>query len=149
MDRELIAYLDERFGETSRQMEGLRADFAGLRGEFEGLRTETSREITGLREETRAQFEALREESRHTQIQIETLRDEFRLVAEGVMGVDEKRENSQRSVEKELGEVRALIAPAYSGLDHRVHNLEAWRELKERDPIDVIRERYGRKTGSD
>jgi hypothetical protein len=36
-----------------------------------------------------------------------------------------------------------LIRPAFSTLDDRLKLLESWRERKERDPVDVIRERFG------
>jgi hypothetical protein len=129
MDRELIAYLEERF--------------AGLADRF--VRQEES--FRGEIESLRADIQEIREQGRHTQIQLEAMRDEFRLVAEGVMGVDEKRGNLQVSVENEFREVRALISPAYSGLDHRIHNLEDWRERRERDPLALIRDRFGRRAG--
>ncbi|MFL6193592.1 MAG: hypothetical protein ACJ75H_05435 [Thermoanaerobaculia bacterium] len=103
---------------------------------------ESARRIESLREE-------LQEQGRHTHVQIEALRDDIRLIAEGVMGVDEKLGDFRVSVEKEFREVRALISPAYSGLDHRIRKLEDWRERKERDPIEIIRERFGSKADSE
>jgi archaellum component FlaC len=71
MDQELIAYLDERFRETSQQIAGLREEtmqqIMGLREEttqqIMGLREATTQQITGLREETTQQITGFREET--------------------------------------------------------------------------------------
>ena len=68
MDQELIAYLDERFRESSRQ-------------------------IKELREETMSRFEGVDEATRHTQdgvrhaqVMVEGLRSDLQAVAEGGSG---------------------------------------------------------------
>ena len=39
--------------------------------------------------------------------------------------------------------MRALIRPAYTALHDRMRAVEMWRERTERDPIELIRERFG------
>jgi predicted nucleic acid-binding Zn-ribbon protein len=118
VDRELIAYFDEHFG--------------SLRGE-----------IASLREETSGRLERLEVSVRQGRVEVEGLRGEIRLLAEGIASVEEKMASFQRRVTGEIAEVRDLIRPAYSALDDRLKLLESWRERKERDPMDVIRERFG------
>ena len=79
MDQELITYLDQRFRENAQQ-------------------------IASLREETLLHFERVEEAIRHTRVEVEGLRGEVRLLAEGIASVEER---------------------------------------KERDPVEVIRERFG------
>jgi phage shock protein A len=122
MDQELIAYLDARFRETSEQIEG-------------------------LREETSRRFEQVDSAIRQTHVTIEGLRGEVRLLAEGVMGADEKLQTFRAEVRQEFEDTRSLIRSSYAQVDRRVHALESWRELKERDPLDLIREKYGKPSG--
>jgi DNA repair exonuclease SbcCD ATPase subunit len=129
MDQELIAYLDTRFRETSEQIEGLREEFIGFR------------------EETSRGFERVDSAIRQTHVTIEGLRGEVRLLAEGVMGADEKLQTFRAEVKQEFEDTRSLIRSSYAQVDRRVHALESWRELKERDPLDLIREKYGKPPG--
>jgi phage shock protein A len=122
MDQELIAYLDARFREASQQVEG-------------------------LREETSSRFERVETAIRQTQVSVEGVRSGMRLVAEGVMGADEKLQTFRAEVKQEFEDTRSLIRSSYAQVDRRVHALESWRELKERDPLDLIREKYGKPPG--
>ncbi|MEO6195310.1 MAG: hypothetical protein ABIS20_20005 [Thermoanaerobaculia bacterium] len=122
MDQELIAYLDARFREASEQVEG-------------------------LREETSRRFEQVDSAIRQTHVTIEGLRGEVRLLAEGVMGADEKLQTFRAEVKQEFEDTRSLIRSSYAQVDRRVHALESWRELKERDPLDLIREKFGKPPG--
>jgi hypothetical protein len=63
LDQELIAYLDERFRETTQQ-------------------------ISSLREETAQRFDRLEEKVRHNGVEIEALRGEIRQVSEVVAGAN-------------------------------------------------------------
>src|SRR5262245_15213071 len=125
MDQELIAYFDRRFGETNQQIAALRE------------------ELTTFREETSQRFERLEEEIRHTRVEVVGLRGDVRLLAEGIGSVEEKMASFRRQVTGEIADVRSLIQPAYSALDDRIKLLEGWMERKERDPLEVIRERFG------
>jgi hypothetical protein len=126
MDQGMIAYFDERFGV-------LRAEVAGLREEVEGLRAETSQRL-----------ERMEETARHTQILVEGLRGDLRLVAEGVIGGREQLSAFRDEMTRELERVSQSIRVPYSELNTRLRSLEVWRETKERDPIDIIREKFGK-----
>jgi uncharacterized coiled-coil DUF342 family protein len=144
MDPELVAYLDKNFRETSRQIEGLRTEMVQ---EFAKVREEMAQEFARVREETAQEFARAREETaeqiRHTRVEIEGLRDQIQLVAEGVASFDEVLANFKGEVRREFEDVRALIRPAYTALHDRVRSVEMWRERTERDPIELIRERFG------
>lgn len=128
MDQELIAYLDQRFRESSEQIAS--------------LREETAQQIGSLREETLRRFDRTEEAIRHTRVEVEGLRGEVRLLAEGIASVEEKMGSFRRQVSGDIDTVRSLVRPSYSSLDDRLRLLENWRERKERDPMDVIRERF-------
>ncbi|HKI02901.1 MAG TPA: hypothetical protein VKK31_13080 [Thermoanaerobaculia bacterium] len=172
MDQELIAYLDERFRETSQQMQALSEkttqQFQDLREEtaqqFQDLRGETSQQIQGLREEATQQNQSLRQEfqdfreettrrfeqvdqgARHTHILIEAARGDIRQVAEGVVGMDERLGFLRTDLKQDIQEVRSLIPPLYKDLDMRLRVLEVRKDLQGRDPVEVVRERFGKQS---
>jgi hypothetical protein len=144
MDRELIAFLEERFlnlsreiqENTTQQIQGLRAELRTemsqqtqelraemsqqtqeLRAEF---RTEMSQQIQGLREETLQRFEAVDDSIRHLYILLEASRDRTQQVAEGVALVNEKLDRFQIEIRGELEEVRSLFTVHHRDLDSRV-----------------------------
>jgi hypothetical protein len=55
------------------------------------------------------------------------VRDQIRLVAEGVTNVDEKLERFREEQAKEHAETRALLKRSYSALDERVTRIEKKR----------------------
>lgn len=126
MDQELIAYLETRFSHISQQIES--------------LREETAQRF----EQVDQRFEQVDTAIRHTHVSIEGLRREVCIVAEGVMGVDERLKPARKDYLQDFEDVRALIRTTYSNLDNRTHALESWRERTERDPIELIRERFGK-----
>jgi hypothetical protein len=164
MDQELIAYLDQRFRESNEQLASLREEMAqqtsSLREEMAQQTASVREEMTGLREETIQRTASLREEMtsfrvetlrrfdrtdeaiRHLHVEVEGVRGEVRLLAEGIASVEEKMSSFRRQVAGDIEGVRDLVRPAYSSLDDRLRLLENWRERKERDPMDVIRERF-------
>src|SRR5436309_1035796 len=130
MDQELIAYLDERFRETNQQIAGLREEFVGFR------------------EEASQGLERVEIEVREAHVKIEDLQGQVRLLAEGVMSSEEKLQAFRTEIKQEFDDTRSLMRSAYAQVDRRVHSLEDWRERKERDPIELIRERYGKTKAS-
>lgn len=120
MDQELRIYLDDRFRETTQQFQG-------------------------LREETNGRFENVEAGIRRMQVMVEGVRSDLQLVAEGVLGSDEKIAALQTELKTGFDELRSMIRVLpYAALQVRVQNLESWRERKERDPIEIIRERFGK-----
>ena len=124
MDPELIAYLDERFRETSQQIQGLREETSqqvqGLARQIQGLREETSQRFTKVDE----RFDQMDEQLRLTDVKVERLRDDIKQVAEGVVMVNEKMDASKLEVAREFSDVKALIQSGYRDLDKRVKVLE-------------------------
>ena len=135
MDPELIAYLDERFRgiderfrETSQQIQGLREETAQ---QIQGLREETAQQIQGLRKETSERFDKvdqrlgqMDEQLRLTDVKVEGLRDNIKQVAEGVAAGNEKLGSFKNDVAKEFSDTRDLIKDGYKELDRRVKVLE-------------------------
>ena len=116
MDQELIAYLDERFGETSREIRSLREEVAASREETAGRFAKTDRQIATLREEfvasreeTAQRFERLEEEVRHNGVEIEGMRGDIRQVAEGVAGANEGLNTLKEETAAKFQEVRTEI----------------------------------------
>jgi hypothetical protein len=134
MDQELIAYLDERFTKIEERFRRVDERF-----------DETNREIVTLREETNARFGQLEKSVQGTRVLLEDMHGELRLVAEGVIGFDDKlqafRKESAEGSEEALLILRRL--PPYVQLDGRIDVLESWRERLDHDPIEVIREKFG------
>lgn len=122
MDPELIAYLDERFLEASRQVES-------------------------LRDEISKRLEFLESAMCHTQAAVEDLRDDLRLMTQAAILTNEKLDSFRADVAWQFYDARAVIRRLHWELNRRVRPLDAWRELKDRDPIDLIRERYGKTPG--
>jgi chromosome segregation ATPase len=158
MDQELIAYLDERFRETSQQIAE--------------LREETTRQISGLREETTRQFEQVdrrfeqvdrrfeqvddrfeRAETtaRQTLVVIEGLRHEVHIIAEGFIGLHEKLERYHTESTASFDQVRVWIEPYYKLLDNRVNLLdgrlsvlEGRADRQQGDVMEAVRRILGR-----
>ena len=133
MDKELIAYLDRRFGENAKQIEGLREEVAGVRTE-----------LAEFREEVDRRFEQVDEQIRQVYVVMEGLRHEVHLVAEGYLGLNERLHAQQSETLLKLDEVRASIVPYYQDLNRRVGQMEGVVERQSRDVMDVIRERFGK-----
>lgn len=115
MDQELFAYLDESF--------------------------------RSLRDDIDQRFEAIEKAIRGSQATSEGLREDLGLFCGAVIDIDDRlkrfEERVRRELENELAGLRNLVSPSYSALDHRVRILEIHKELRERDPIELIRERFG------
>jgi len=148
MDQELIAYLDERFGKIDDRFQQIDERFQQIGERFQRVDErfdDTNREITTLREETNARFGQLDRSVQETRVLLENMHGELRLVAEGVIGFDDKlqafRKESAEGSEEALHILRRL--PPYVQLEGRIDVLESWRERLDRDPIEVIRERFG------
>src|SRR5438045_2135964 len=102
MDQELITYLDERFRETSRQIES--------------LREETTQRFERLEERTAEGF-------RYTGMEIEAMRGDIRQVTKGVAGANERLDSFRLEVAAEFKDVRASIRTPFENLDGRVRIL--------------------------
>jgi len=86
-------------------------------------------------------FQQVHDEIRHTRIEVEGLRSDLRLLAEGMLGIGERLDTFQGEVKQSIEETRTFTRLSYADLERRVLPLEAWKERKERDPVEIIRER--------
>jgi chromosome segregation ATPase len=84
------------------------------------------------------------EEIRQTGVLLERQHDDIRQVAEGVMGTNESLDSFRVEVSQQLDQVRSLISPPYTDLNRRVKLLESWKKRKDRDPVELVRERFGK-----
>ena len=141
MDQELISYLDARFQaiegrfrENAQQLQDFREETLNR---FDRVETRLQRAEDAIRsnqegiESNRKAIEANSKAIaanetaiRHTDIKVEALRDEIRLVADGVATVDQKLEAFRVEVAKEFEQVRAENRTAYTNLNRRVTRLE-------------------------
>ena len=155
MDQELIAYLEERFQENSRQMQSFREEtsrqFEGLSGEVATLRQETMSRFEQVDEALRENRDEIRrtqedvrrieEEVRHNQIVVEALRSDLQGVAEGVMSNNQRLNEFREEVQQEFKAVRHSTRLPYADMDKRVLSLEEWRKRVGEDPIPRVRKK--------
>jgi hypothetical protein len=119
MDPELLAYLDDRFQEASRQVEGLRAEIG-------------------------QRLERLESSIWCTQAAVEDLRAELPLMAKAAIVTNDKLDSFRADVAWQFHDARVVIRRLLWELNRRVGPLESWRERTERDPIELVRERFGK-----
>jgi hypothetical protein len=115
MDQELIAYLDERFRETSQQID-------------DGL-------------------ERLESSLCYTQAAVEDLRDDLRLMAKALIDANRQLDSFRADVAWQFYDARIVIRRFQAELNRRVRPLESWKEREGRDPLDALRELYGKTPG--
>ena len=125
MDQELVEYLDRRFHEFRTELRNeLRNDIrndirSDIRNELNDLRTDLRAELAASAAETRSILRAEMaagdaETRRHFDVVAEHLMGKIQLVAEGVIGVDQK-------VDRLSEEMRA----GFQTVDRRILHLEA------------------------
>jgi chromosome segregation ATPase len=151
MDQEMVSYFDAQFGAVSQRIEILHQETTQ---QIAALREETLQQITALREETSRRFGNVEErlervEGRvhQTQVTVEAMRGDIQLLAEGVIGQEEKLQASRGEANFRLDEIKRLIeliGARYLDLDRRVGQLEERAARENQAPIDIIRERYGK-----
>lgn len=150
MDQELIAYLDARFNQIDERFTGIDERFNQTSREFREVKETVGRLAgtvgqlggrVGQLEETVGKLDGT---VGQLQITVESMRDDIRQVAEGVIANNEKIDAFKAEVVMNFSEVLGLLRPMYMKLDTRISSLEAWRERTERDPLEIIRERFGK-----
>jgi hypothetical protein len=150
MDDPASQRIDEVAADLSALHQEVRVGFAQVQTEFAELRTDltaeqhwTRAEFAAQREWTRAEFAAVRAEAaefraevrdgfaemrRHFDVVAEDLRGMIRLLAEGLVAVNERIDRLETRVETRMAEgfaeLRDLIRLSYTDLDGRVRVLE-------------------------
>ena len=86
------------------------------------------REIRAVDEKAERRFDTVDrrfdELKRHFDVVGESLRGDIRLVAEGLVGADERSAREFERVREEIGEVKSLVRVSYGELDRRIQALE-------------------------
>jgi hypothetical protein len=129
MDQELITYLDQRFTAIDQRF------------------TSLDQKIESLREETMQRFERVEDRIHQTQITVEALDGNLRLIAEAWVGFTEKQESNRGEIQQEFNELRATIRLPYEDLDRRIKVLETRARNEGRDPMEIVREVHARMSG--
>jgi hypothetical protein len=122
MDQELKEYLDQSFSRMDQRLSGMDERLSGVEGRLSGVEDKVHQAL----------------------VLIEGQRDDIRQVAEGVIGSNERLDAFRAEVTQQFEQVRSLIAPPLWALDSRVKILESWKERTDRDPVEIVRERFGR-----
>lgn len=127
VDPDLIAYLGQRFRESAEQIAALREEnaqqFAAVRGE-----------AATFREETAQRFQRVEDTVRQTLVQVEGLRGNVELLAEGFGALNERLERVQRDVDLLPGQIKVWFEPYLKNLDGRVRILEGRAESRQPNP---------------
>jgi archaellum component FlaC len=154
--RQQISSLRE---ETTQQISSLREEttqqISSLREEttqqISSLREETMHQISGytqqissLREEMTQRFEGVETAIRHTQVLVEGVRDNTRLIAEGVIGMGERLDTYQAHQTHRLDEELDAIKLNLKDLNRRVAIVEGHHERETTDVMTLIRRRWAK-----
>lgn len=140
MDQELKAYLDEREARMSER--------------FDQAQARTDERFAQMQAHMDERFKQAETEGRHTRILVEGLHDNIRLIAEAVVGTNERIDTLREETTGRLDEIKGTVVtiqqtlvPRLQNLENRVQNLENRAERQNLDVIEVVRERFGlRKT---
>jgi len=153
MDQELIAYLDERFRGIDKRFNAVDERFNAVDERFNAVDErfnaiderfrETTQQIQDLRQETVRRFDEVHATIRQTDVKLEGLRGDIKLVAEGVAMTNEKLDLFREDVAREFEETREFNRSSYRDLDRRVKDLS---ELKEPCPPENLRTGRGTDT---
>lgn len=115
-EKEIVALLERRFTTLEQRIDESRAE---ARQRFE--------QIDRRFEQIDSRFEKLEGEVRHANVQIESLRGEIHLVAEGVENVDQKLERFRSETDRRFVSVEGLIRSSCGHLEQRIAILEGNR----------------------
>lgn len=117
MDQDLIAYLDRRFSALDERVER----------QFQTLREETAQGFANVDQRlvnVDQRLEALETDVRRAYVAIEDLRDDVRLVAEGVTNANERLDRHREETSQRFDGLESLLHRSYEDLDSRVRKLE-------------------------
>ena len=121
MDRELVQYLNERFGRIEQRLDGHDQRFEQIDRRFAGI----DRRFEGIDRRFDEVNDRIEEVKRHSGVLIEDLRYQVRLVAEGfAVFVDGRYAQDQVNIDHRFDETNALIRSSYDHLNQRIENLE-------------------------
>ena len=125
MDQELKAYLDER----EARMDGRFSQMDGRFSQMEGRMDE--------------RFKQIETEVRHTRVLVEGLDSNIRLLAEAVIGTNERIDFLRADTTAGFEEIKGRVGMIQETLVPRVKTLENKVEQENLDVLEVIREKFG------
>ena len=138
MDQELKAHLEMMEARMTGRMD---ERFAQMEARFD-------EKLVGLEARMNERFDRVETEARQTRVLVEGQQDTIRLLAEGIIGTGERidalREETTARLEEIKGSVdmiHRVLVPRVQSLENRVKGLEDHVERRNRDVLDVIRER--------
>jgi predicted nuclease with TOPRIM domain len=150
VDQELKAYLEEMEARTGQRFDRLEARMDERFARVDERFARVDDRFVGLEARMDERFERVETEARHTRVLLEGMHDNIRLLAEGVIGTGERidalREETTGRLEEIKGSVEMIhqiLVPRVQRLENRVKILEDSAERKNRDVLEVIRERFG------
>ena len=133
MDQEIKAYFDAQFAQMGDRIDA-RLDRMDTR--LDGMDSR----LDGMD----SRLDRLETEVRQTRILVEGQRDDLRQIAEGIIGTNERLDAFSRGLQAQVDQMPSLIALPYQAMDGRVRALESWKERTDRDPVEIVRERWGK-----
>jgi hypothetical protein len=98
-------------------------------------------------EQINGRLERLEASNCCTQAAVEDLRDDLRLMAKALIEVTMQLDSFRADVAWQFYDARIMIRRLQLELNRRVRPLESWKEREGRDPIDALRELYGKTPG--
>jgi uncharacterized coiled-coil DUF342 family protein len=147
MDQELKDSLDQ----IRRHLTGLsdearqnRALLEKQHDEIQQVRGEIRQTREQLHDEIQQTRDQLHDENQQTRILLEGEHEDIRQLAEGLIGTNERLDSFRAEIAIQFDQMKSFISLPYKDMDGRVKVLESWKELSERDPVEIVRERYGR-----
>jgi archaellum component FlaC len=147
MDQDLIDYLDRRFSsleqrvgqqiqtlreETSQRFDGVdqRLDKVDQRlGGVDQRLDKVDQRLGGVDQRLGGvdqRLESLETDVRRAYVAVEDLRDDLRLVAEGVTNVNERLDRNEENASQRFQDIESLIQQSHQDLDIRVRKLEGF-----------------------
>jgi hypothetical protein len=135
VDQELKAYLDERFAGVEERFAGMEERFAGMEERFAGM----DERFAGMDERSK-QMET---EVRHTRVLVEGLNGNIRLLAEAVIGTNDRIDFLRADTTGGFEEIKGRVGMIQEILVPRVKTLENRVEQENLDVLEVIREKFG------
>jgi len=120
--KDLAGRIDESRVETRQRFEQLEKDLAGR---IDESRVETRQRFEQLEGEIRQLDVKIQKLDDKVHVQLEYVRGDIRLVAEGVANVNEKLDRHIGETAREFEEVRSLTRLSYVQLEKRVSVLES------------------------
>jgi chromosome segregation ATPase len=113
---DLTDHLDQRFGQIDQRFEQIDQRFEQIDQRFE--------QIDQRFGQIDQRFEGLETEVRHVQVQVESLRDADRQLADGIAAVDQKLDRFRIEVDGRFTETQSMIRLSHSQIEDRIKNLE-------------------------